>query len=297
VTTSLVILAAGLGSRYGGAKQHQAVGPSGETLPDYAAFDALRSGLERLVFVTRSELLLELEERNRALRDRVEVRYVIQRPGDRLLGHQPPAGRTKPWGTAHALLCAAEHLDGPFGVLNGDDFYGHEALALLAEHAQRGDDTFAVLGYRLSDTLSEHGGVTRAMCDQDENGFLRGLTELTGIVATHGGIRGRGLSGASVSLTGDETISRNCWGFTPRLFEPLAREFGAFLERDGASVSAEFLLPEAVHALVIDGQARVRVLPVREPGFGLTHSADLPVVRDAIRRLVAAGVYPSPLWS
>lgn len=297
MTSSLVVLVAGLGSRFGGAKQHQAVGPFGETLFDYTAYDAIQAGFDRLVLVTRPELLPELHDRTAALGNRMELRFALQRLTDLPDDHQVPTERTKPWGTAHALLCAVEHLDGPFAVVNGDDYYGRNAFVLLAEHTKQDDEACAMLGYRLRDTLSEHGGVTRAVCRHDADGFLTDLLEVAGIVTTADGIEGRTLAGDVVSLSGEETISRNAWAFRQHILGPLTVEFERFLARHGTSETDEFLIPEAVQALAARGAARVRVVPVRDAGFGLTHAADLPAVRDAIRGLVTDGVYPSPLWS
>lgn len=291
-----MVLAAGMGSRYGGSKQHEPVGPAGEALIDYTAYDALQTGFTRLVFVTRPELSSDLRERTRRFAGRIDVRYALQRCD------KPPAPRgtrRRPWGTAQAVLSAAGDVDGPFVVLNADDYYGREALALLGEHlrgSQPGADIFAVLGYRLRDTLSDHGGVTRALCETDEAGRLERIVELTGLMARDGAVVGRTLAGSAVTLTGDETISRNCWGFTPAVFEPLRRAFDAFVA--GCSdADAEFLLPVAMNALVASGEATVRVVTARSQAFGLTHPADLEVVRSAIRRLVAAGAYPPSLWS
>jgi len=296
VTLSLVVLAAGMGSRYGGSKQHEPVGPAGEALIDYTAYDALQTGFTRLVFVTRPELLSDLQQRTSGFHARIDVRYAVQRSDD----PPPPRGaRRRPWGTAQAVLCAASDVDGPFAVLNADDYYGREALALVGEHLsgnEAGHDVFAVLGYRLRETLSAHGGVTRAVCETDETGRLERIVEVTGLTAKDGDVVGRALAGSDVTLTGDETISRNCWGFTPALFAPLRRAFEAFVA--GCSdADAEFLLPVAMNILVASGQATVRVLNARTRAFGLTHPADLEVVRSAIRRLVAAGAYPPSLWS
>jgi len=296
VTLTLVFLAAGMGSRYGGSKQLESVGPAGEALIDYTAYDGLQTGFTRLVFVTRTELLSNLRERIDRFAGRIDVRYALQRSDEPPL---PGVARRRPWGTAQAVLCAAADVDGPFAVLNADDYYGRQALALLGEHlrgCEAGDDTFAVLGYRLRDTLSDHGGVTRALCETDETGRLERIVEVTGLVARDGDVAGRTLAGSDVTLTGDETISRNCWGFTPALFEPLRKEFEAFVARC-SDADAEFLLPVAMNALVVSGQAAVRVITARSQAFGLTHPADLEVVRSAIRRLVAAGAYPPSLWS
>ena len=296
MTRSLVVLAAGMGSRYGGTKQHESVGPSGETLLDYTAYDAAETGFTRLVFVTRPELLSHLQERTGRFAGRIEVRYALQR------FDQPPAPRgerRRPWGTVQAVLCAAAEVDGPFAVLNADDFYGREALFLMGDHLTRhadADDTFAVLGYRLRDTLSDHGGVTRAVCETDESGLLQRIVEVTGLVARNGSVVGRTLAGSPMSLTGEETISRNCWAFTQALFGPLRTEFEAFVAAS-SDPDAEFLLPVAMNVLVASGRAVVRVVPAASPAFGLTHPADLEVVRAALRRLVAAGEYPPSLWS
>jgi len=296
VTLSLVVLAAGMGSRYGGSKQLAPVGPHGETLLDYAAYDALQTGFTRLVFVTRPELLDDLRDRTRDLARQVDVRYALQRSDE----PAPPQGkRSRPWGTVHAVLCAAQEIDGRFAVVNGDDFYGREALSLLSEHLTRHaavEDTFAVLGYRLRETLSEHGGVTRAVCLHGAAGRLERIIEVAGLVAENGVVVGRTLDGTPVTLTGDETISRNAWAFTPALLEPLGRAFDAFVARN-AGADAEFFLPVALNDLLAAGHTTVRVIPAASQAFGLTHAADFEVVQDALRRLVAAGVYPPSLWS
>ena len=298
---TLVLLAAGLGSRFGGDKQLARVGPAGETLMDYTVFDAARAGFGTVVFVVREAMEPAFGHEARArYGDRLRVAVAVQRLDDVPAGTAVPVGRTKPWGTGQAVLAAAPHVSGPFAVANADDFYGREGIAAAAAFLReppRGAPVFAVVGYPLRDTLSASGTVNRAVCDVDAEGWLVGLDEVREIRDDGSGrITGRG-SGSSVAtaLPADAPVSMNLWAFTPAAFPLLRDAFVRYLAAPGA-VSREFLLPDAVAEWVAAGAARVRVLPARGRWFGLTHPADRAPVEHALRERVASGEYPAPLW-
>lgn len=276
---ALVILAAGVGSRFGGAKQLSPVGPSGETLLDYAIFDAKRAGFTRAVLVIRAEL----RERLRAHIAHVggaalPVDYVEQRLDE---------GRAKPWGTGHAVLTARDAVDGPFAVCNADDYYGPGAYRLLAEHlkGERSRGVYALVGYRLDATLSEHGGVARAVASCGSDGLLTRLVEVRDVRRLDGALRGTTAAGDQLEFTGEEQTSMNLWGFTPDVFAALEEQFAAFLASPRAP-EAEFLLSTALDAQVRSGRARLRVLPARDRWLGMTFAADVPAVRAALAALV-----------
>ncbi len=301
----LVILAAGVGSRFGGVKQVQPVGPHGELIIEYSAFDALRAGFGRLVLVIRKEIEADFRAAiGRRLEARMDVRYVFQEildtggarsPGGlNLHGVQVPP-RAKPWGTGHAVLAARSAVERPFAVINADDFYGASAYRALAAHfAARAD--CAMVGYPLRQTLSEHGAVSRGWCETDAAGRLRRITELTKIEKTSAGARYQDAQGAAHSLSGDELVSMNCWGFPPAIFPQLEQLFGEFLSTHGRDPKAEFYLPTALSALNERGAARIALLRAADAWFGLTYREDVPAARAAIAALVAAGRYPAPLW-
>lgn len=302
---TLLVLAAGMGSRYGGLKQIDPVGPSGETVLDYAVFDALRAGFDRVVFVIRRDF----EEIFRAqigasYAGRIAVDYVFQSLDALPAGFTVPAGREKPWGTGHAVWCAREALRGNFAVINADDFYGADSFARLGAFLQAptapGYDPmsghrppktlaaeFAMVGFRLNRTLSEHGAVSRGVC-AIADGRLSGIVERTGIVADD--------VGAGKTFSGEETVSMNCWGFTPAALTGLEARLREFLVEQGGELKAEFYLPAAVAGLVARGEATVRVLPTASTWFGVTYREDKPRVQAAIAELVASGAYPARLF-
>jgi len=305
---ALLVLAAGMGSRYGGLKQIDPVGPSGETVLDYAVFDAIRAGFGRVVFVIRRDFEDVFREKIGAkYAGRIAVDYVFQSLDALPEGRTPPAGREKPWGTGHAVWCARDVVREPFAVINADDFYGADSFAQLGKFLKspaaspRGFDPmsghrtpktvqaqFAMVGFRLSNTLSEHGAVSRGICETGADGKLASITERTGILATE--------VGAGKTYSGAEIASMNCWGFTPALFAGLDRQFTAFLAERGGEPKAEFYLPAAVSAMIANHEAEVRVLPTESAWFGVTYREDRPRVVAAIAELVAAGKYPAKLF-
>lgn len=297
---TLVVLAAGVGSRYGGPKQIDRVGPGGATLLDYAAFDARRAGFERVVLVVREGTEQDVRE---AAGDRIArhapLAYAVQASG-LPAGFVPPAGRTKPWGTGHAALAAAPLVDGPFAVVNADDFYGPGSYRVLAEFLRRPQDgpvpEFAIVGFPLVTTLSPDGPVSRGVCTVDGRGFLVSIREVLKIVRE--GEDGRDLEAPGDALIPGETpVSLNFWGFTPALVPALEDGFRRFLAENAGSVKAEYFLLSAVQALVDAGRARVRVLGGGGPWGGLTHPGDRPRLVALLESLHAQGEYPDRLWS
>lgn len=296
----LVILAAGMGSRFGGLKQVQPVGPAGELIIEYSIYDALRAGFDRLVLVIRKDIEADFRASiGRRLESRVDVEYVFQEIQSNLPGGQVPPARTKPWGTGHAVLVAREAVRRPFAVINADDFYGASGYAALAAHFDKADATradYAMVGYPLKQTLSEFGTVSRGLCATDNLGRLQGITEITKIAKTIAGGIYPGPDGADRLLTGQEIVSMNFWGFTPAVFPQLEQLFADFLQRVAGDPKAEFYLPTAISTLNESRAANVTLLQSTDAWFGITYREDLAASQAAVRALVAAGKYPSPLW-
>ncbi|MEI8242346.1 MAG: sugar phosphate nucleotidyltransferase [bacterium] len=300
---TLLILAAGMGSRYGGLKQVDPVGPSGETLMDYAVYDALRGGFDRVVFVIRRDFEAEFRARiGRKYEGRMAVDYAFQAPDDLPPGFSVPAERTKPWGTAHAVRAARGLIRAPFAMINADDFYGRDAFASLGAFLRDSRPSadkclhFAMVGYRLNQTLSEHGTVARGICSVSPAGILQHVQEMTRILPVAGGVENRENEVAPVCLTGQETVSMNMWGFTRELMGALESLFPTWLQANAASLKAEWYIPFVVNELVQQGRADVRVLPTESQWFGVTYREDRPRSAAAILTLIEAGVYPANLW-
>lgn len=292
----LVVLAAGMGSRFGGVKQVQPVGPQGELIIEYSAFDALRAGFDRLVLVIRKDIEADFRATiGRRLEQRMEVRYVYQEMDALPVGFSTPAGRAKPWGTGHAALVARTEVRGPFAVINADDFYGASAFQTLAAHFAASSD-YAMVGYPLRQTLSEHGSVSRGLCYTDAAGRLQSITEITKIEPVPDGARYLDAAGQVQRLSGDEIVSMNFWGFTPAVFPQLDALFRDFLTRNAADPKAEFYLPTALSTLNQTGAARIALLRSADAWFGLTYRDDLAAAAATMRSLIAAGKYPDPLW-
>ena len=283
----LVILAAGMGSRFGGLKQVQPVGPAGELIIEYSAYDALRAGFDHLVLVIRKDMEADFRVAiGKRLETRMEVSYVFQEMG---------AGRAKPWGTGHAVLAARDVVKRPFAVINADDFYGAAGYRTLAAHFAASSD-YAMVGYPLKQTLSEFGTVSRGLCATDASGRLQSIKEITQIEKTAAGARYTDATGTSKTLTGDEIVSMNFWGFTPQVFPQFERLFAEFMTKTSLDPKAEFYLPTAISSLNERDEAKVALLSSSDAWFGITYREDLAASQAAIRALLAAGKYPTPLW-
>jgi len=300
MSLTLVVLAAGIGSRYGGLKQIEAVGPGGEIVIEYSVFDALRAGFDRVVCVIRRDIEADFRSLVAARFERhVRVDYVFQDLIDVPEGFSVPLERRKPWGTAHAVRSCRDTVREPFAVINADDFYGRvsfEALgAFLCDVGPR-ESRYGMVGFTLSNTLSEHGHVARGVCEVDAAKFLKRVVERTRIERDGTHIVYVEADGSRHRLPGDERVSMNMWGLTPALFPALEREFKAFLTRSSNDPKAEYFLPAVIDTLVGQRAATVRVLDSPESWFGVTYPQDKPVVVQGIRRLVEQGVYPARLW-
>ena len=306
MTPTLLILAAGMGSRYGGLKQIDRFGPSGETIVDYAIYDALAAGFAKVVFVIRHDFEADFRAVvGRKYENRTPVDYVFQELDGLPPGFSLPSGRTKPWGTAHAIWCARQRVQEPFLSINADDYYGKSAFQTAARHLMgtalenHGPlPEYCLVGYPVLQTLSEHGAVARAICEVDGEGFLEGLVERTRMERS--GATGRYLdeTGSTRMLNGDELVSMNMLGFTPTVFAQLERHLTRFLAvHDRPGDSSECLIPVVIGEILKEKAAKVRVLPTADTWFGVTHAKDKPAAIEIIRGMVERGGYPSPVWS
>jgi NDP-sugar pyrophosphorylase family protein len=301
MNATLLILAAGMGSRYGGLKQVEPVGPSGEKVLDYAVFDAIRAGFTRVVFLIRQDFQAAFSEQIGAkYAGRIAVDYAFQSLGDLPAGFSLHPERLKPLGTGHAVWCARNVVREPFAVINADDFYGADAYRRLYDFAKNDISAsasggraaavpvFAMVGYPLANTFSDHGAVSRGVCEVGEQGRLVSVTEHAGLT--------KETTGPGQPITGAELVSMNCWMFSPEIFGPLDALFREFLSVKGKELGAEFYLPTAVSTMIQRNQARVQVLPTNGQWFGLTHAADRKRVEATLSDLVRRGIYPSPLF-
>ncbi len=297
---TLVVLAAGMGSRYGGLKQIDPMGPSGETILDYSVFDALRAGFSKVVFIIRPDF--EADFRNNVsskFEHLVDVEYAFQTLDKLPSGWSVPAGREKPWGTTHAILCAADVVKENFAVINADDFYGQESYAVLNEELSGVDsfaNTFSMVGFTLRNTLSDHGSVARGVCTTNENGLLTHIDEMTNLSREGSGALYTREDGSVLNLTGDEPVSMNMWGFTPRLFDHLDRVFQEFLRTSGTELKSECFIPLTVGQLITEKHVTCKVLRSNSTWFGVTYKEDKEIVQGSIAALVEKGKYPQSLW-
>ena len=299
-TTSptLLVLAAGMGSRFGGLKQIEPVGPGGETIIDYSIYDALRAGFGKLVFVIRKDIEEQFKQIVGArFEKRVAVEYVLQELDKLPAGFNVPAGRSKPWGTTHAILMAADAIHEPFAAINADDFYGAESYRALSGHLQTGTPDYAMIGFILRNTLSEFGSVARGVCRVNGNAYLEDIVELTAIEGDGAHAKNTDAAGQVTSLSGDEAVSMNMWGFNPDIFAKLQERFEEFLRLNGSDAKRECYIPNTVNELVLAGQAKVKVLHTNDSWFGVTYREDHPRVVESIVRLVREGHYPERLWA
>ena len=301
---TLVVMAAGIGSRYGGLKQIDPVGPSGEVVLDYSVYDALRAGFDRVVFIIRRDIETAFRDRiGRRIEAAADTAYVFQSLDPLPQGFRVPEGRKKPWGTAQAILSCRDAVQTPFLAINADDYYGRTAFTsmsgyLAGKTGGAPELEFAMVGYRLENTLSEHGTVARGVCTATADGYLVGIRELLKIRRFPDGIMHTENDVDWLLLAPESWTSMNCWGFTPDLFGELERRFPVFLRASETRIDkAEFLIPEVVGELLREKRARVRILPTRERWFGVTYPEDRPAFRRSILGLVEAGAYPRDLWA
>ena len=296
-----MILAAGIGSRYGGMKQVDPFGPSGETITDYSIYDALRAGFDRVVFVISPQM--EEDFRTGYIRkfpSGVEVDYVVQSIEDIPEGYTLPGDRVKPWGTAHAVLMAKDAISEPFAVINADDFYGRESYRIMHDFlVSTGEEVpgqYCMVGFRLEKTVSEHGSVARGICRVDDHGFLREIVERTRVYLDRGKIVFGDDDGSVQELDPAATVSMNLFGFTPDFFSHVEMIFSDFIRENLDNPKAELFIPIVIDRLINSGEARMSVLRTPEAWFGVTYQEDRPKVLKAIRNLVDNGVYPESLW-
>ncbi len=298
---TLVILAAGMGSRYGGLKQIDPITDNGEFIIDFSIYDAVKAGFDKVVFIIK-------EENYDAFRDTVgarvepyvKVEYAFQELDKLPEGFSVPEGRAKPWGTSHALLCAREYIDDNFAVINADDFYGRDAFMKLSEHLgslKATDTDYCMIGYILRNTLTENGTVSRGKCETTEDGMLDSITELTKIKTDGENALYLGENDEWLPLSGKTIVSMNCWGLTPEIFKDLDRIFREFLSGEGGkAMKSECFLPISVDQMMKEGKCSVKVISTTASWYGVTYSEDKPAVKASLRALMESGEYPEKLW-
>jgi dTDP-glucose pyrophosphorylase len=298
---TLLVLAAGMGSRYGGLKQMDPVGPNQETIIDYSVYDAIQAGFGKVVFIIRADFKDAFQK---GLGDRfstrIPVEYVFQEITKIPAPFQVPAGRTKPWGTGHAILMAKDVIQEPFAVINGDDFYSRQGFEVIARYLEKAQDQgrgdYSMVGYTLRNTLSDHGSVARGVCELKNTDYLAKVREHLKVEKDGAAARSLQPDGTVVSLTGDEPVSMNFWGFTPSVFGVLEQQQLEFFKTRLNEEKSEFLIPVCVDKMVNQGQAEVRVLRSQATWFGVTYREDRPVVIKNVQDLITKGLYPLRLW-
>ncbi len=298
---TLLIIAAGMGSRYGGLKQIDPVGPNGEIIIDYSMYDAVRAGFQKIVFVIRRFFEDAFREKiGNKLEGLVETAYAYQELDACLDGFLLPESRQKPWGTGHAILVAKDVIDEPFAVINADDYYGTYAYQVMADWLNGGADPngreYSMVGYILRNTLSEYGSVARGVCQHCPEMFMTNVTERTQIRKDGDGAVFVDARGSEHRLTGDEIVSMNLWGFCPDIFDHLQQQFSEYLQAHGREEKSEFYIPAVVDTLVQNGQKDVRILKTHDNWFGVTYRQDKAIAQSCVRRLIEQGVYPENLW-
>ncbi len=297
---TLLVLAAGMGSRYGGNKQLDEVGPSGETIIDYSIYDAIRSGFGKIVFVIRHDIEEQVKERFvDKLAGKIEIDYVFQEITNLPEGVKVSPDRKKPWGTSHAILVTEEKIHEPFGVINADDFYGAESFKTLHDFLVNDKDVnnYCIVGFRLGNTLSDHGHVNRGVCQVGEDGFLENIVETRQITKTKDGATAPGPDGKLLHFTGDEVASMNLWGFKPSCYKYLREEFTNFINAYGMDPKSELDIPTSVDKFVKSGEITIKILMSNERWFGVTYREDKPFVVDSIRTMIRKGIYPARIYS
>lgn len=283
----LLVLAAGMGSRYGGLKQIDPIGPNGEIIIDYSVQDAIKAGFSKIVFLIRKEIEKDFRDTVGSKFDgKIKVEYAFQELNMLPEGYKVPEGRTKPWGTGHAIICAANHIDEPFVVINADDFYGQEAFRTIANYLRNnGNNNMSMVGYRVENTLSDFGGVSRGVCNFDENGYLIDVTETHNIERYREKVGYPDENGNIIDLNHDIYVSMNFWGFSPEILNDYKRYFNEFLAERGNELKSEFYIPTVVNNLINSGKSKCKVLKCNSEWFGVTYKEDKPIVQAAVRAL------------
>lgn len=296
---TLLVLAAGMGTRYGGNKQLDEVGPNGETIIDYSIYDAIRAGFGKIVFVIRRDIEEQVKERfvNR-LKGKIEVDYVFQEITNLPEGVKVSPERQKPWGTSHAILVTSQKIKEPFGVINADDYYGVESFNILRDFLinDKNPNNYCIVGYKLGNTLSEHGHVNRGVCRVGEGDLLQNIVETRQISKTADGAEAPGPEGKTLKFTGEEVVSMNLWGFKPSCFDFLGSEFRSFINKNGMDLKAELDIPTSVDKFVKNGQITIKVLMSNDRWFGVTYREDKPFVVESIREMIRKGIYPESIY-
>jgi NDP-sugar pyrophosphorylase family protein len=296
---TLVIMAAGMASRYGSMKQIQQFGPGGETIMDYSIYDAIKAGFGKVVFVIRKDFAEDFKNIfEPKLKGRIETDYVYQEMDAFIGPHTVPADRVKPWGTAHAVLCVNEAVREPFAVINADDFYGADAFKKANQFlvTECSPDQYAIVGYELAKTLSEHGSVSRGVCEVDANGNLVAINERVKLYRENGQIVYEEGDGTKHPVPEASKASMNFWCFAPSILPYMRQEFANFLEANISNPKAEFLIPFVADQFIKKGLGVIKVIPTSSQWFGVTYKEDAPVVERSLHNLVATGEYPERLW-
>ncbi|MGR3809632.1 nucleotidyltransferase family protein [Jiulongibacter sp. NS-SX5] len=296
---TLLILAAGMGSRYGGIKQLDSFGPNGETIIDYSLFDAIRAGFGKVVFIIREELKEDFERVfGPKLKGKIDYDYAIQGFQSYVPESLGTAERAKPWGTGHAMLCAWEQTETPFAVINADDFYGQEAFQTMAEFLSGNEDesVHAMIGYHVKNTLSENGTVSRGVCERDSGDFLTSVVERTKILRNDEGKIVFLDEGEPIELGENTPVSMNFWGFMPSVFEKTKAYFSDYAEKNFDAPKAEFYIPTVMSNMMNEGVGKCKVFDTASDWFGVTYPEDKPDVQASIQKLVSEGKYPNKLW-
>ncbi len=289
---TLLIMAAGMGPRYGGLKQLDAIGPSGETIIDYSVYDAIKAGFNKVVFIIRKDFEQEFKSKiTDKYEGQIQVEFAFQDLNDLPDEFTCPEGREKPWGTGHAILSARNVINEPFIAINGDDFYGRESFKVVADYYRKGANSFSMVAFKLDKTLSSFGGVTRGLCTVNDE-KLNTVIETADLEKTDYGVS----SNRDIELDGSEPVSMNVWGFTPILFKYLEEKFVEFLSENGTEMKSEYLIPSVVNELIQSGQETVHVLRSGATWFGVTYKEDKPFVEGEIEKLVNKGEYPGKLF-
>tara|TARA_B100001964_G_C14232880_1_gene600903 strand:- start:1095 stop:1985 length:891 start_codon:yes stop_codon:yes gene_type:complete len=289
---TLLIMAAGMGSRYGGLKQLDEVGPSGETIIDYSVYDAIQAGFSKVVFIIRKDFEDAFKSKisNKFSND-IQVEFVFQDIHLLPTGYSAPKERIKPWGTGHAILCASNVIDGPFNAINADDYYGRESFKTIVDYYKNGNDSFSMVAFQLEKTLSDFGAVTRGLCSVKDD-HLISVVETENLIKSNTGVS----SNSDLDLKGNEPVSMNMWGFTPSIFDYLNEMFELFLSKNIHDQKSEFLIPSVINDLINSDSEVVQVLYSKSSWFGVTYKQDKSYVVQQIKKLVDRGFYPNKLF-